>query len=556
MAGVEDLSYLINLGRADPARLGQALVDFGAALARHPLHLARASADLGLTQTTVALNTLRRYLDVDPQADAAPHSTDRRFADRAWRDNPLLRGTLDAYQAYAQWSRRLLETANLPEATRRKARFALNALLDACAPSNIPWLNPAVVKEAIDTGGLSVARGMAQMLDDCVRRGGRPRQVDTSAFELGRNLAATPGRVVLRNDLMELLAYEPQTAQVYQEPIVCSPPWINKYYIMDLAPGRSFIEYAVKHGFTVFAISYRNPDASMARVGMDQYLLDGLLRALERAADVTGAPRVNVVALCLGGTLTAIALAYLAAKGQGERVGWATLTNTLVDFSEPGDLGIFTDEASIRDLEERMARQGYLEAASMAGTFNWLRANDLVWSYVVSNWYMGKPPPAFDILAWNADSTNLPAAMHSQYLRACYLENRLVRPGAFTIAGTPIDLSRVEAPIYVLGAEADHIAPWHSAYRTTQLVSGEARFTLTSSGHVAGIVNPTDNPRSAHWVLPDCPPHPEAWRARAERRQGSWWEDWRAWAAARSGPLTGPPHLPTGDPAPGRYVRG
>jgi polyhydroxyalkanoate synthase len=425
------------------------------------------------------------------------------------------------------------------------------------APTNVPWLNPVVVREAMKSGGDSLVRGMENFLEDVRSNQGRPRQVGSSSFELGRNIGATPGRVVLRNELMELIAYEPQTAKVYSEPILCSPPWINKYYIMDLAPGRSYIEWAVTHGFTVFCISYRNPDASMAKFTMDDYLRLGILTALDRIQEITGAPRVNIAALCLGGTLAVLALAYLAAKGQSGRVGWTTLTNSLIDFSAPGDLGVFTDESTIERLEQRMNDRGYLEADAMSGTFDWMRANDLIWNYVVSNWFMGKKPPAFDILAWNGDSTRMPAAMHSQYLRSCYLNNLLVKPNAFTILGMPIDLGKIRTPLYVLGAESDHIAPWRSAYRTTQLAGGEATFVLTSSGHVAGIVNPPGNPKASYWTSGVVPKgtDADAWRAGAAKVAGSWWEHWVAWAQPRSGKSVAPPQLPAGDPAPGRYVR-
>ena len=555
MTDVEEVRYGAAFAGLDPVALGDSLRTVSLRLARDPVRLARAMANLWRRQALVGLDAARRALVDDPEPQPVTPS-DRRFADRAWRDNAALRATAESYLAFSEWARELVAGVDLPAETARKARFATSLLLDALAPSNNPFLNPAVVKEAIDSGGRSLSRGLAQFLDDVATNGGRPRQVDTSPFTVGGNLAATPGRVVLRNRMIELLAYEPQTPEVRAEPIVCSPPWINKYYIMDLAPERSFIEYAVQHGFTVFAISYVNPDSSMAAVTMDDYLRDGLLAAIDRAGEITGAERVNIVGLCLGGTLATIALAYLAAQGEAGRVGWTTLTNTLVDFSEPGDLGVFTDEATVRSLEQKMRARGFLEASEMSGTFDWMRGNDLVWNYVVENWYMGKRPPAFDILTWNADSTRMPATMHSQYLRTCYMENRLVRPSAFSILGTPIDLSKVETPMYVLAAEADHIAPWRSAYATTQAVGGEVRFTLTNSGHIAGIVNPPGNPKAAHWSREGCPADPEAWLATAERQTGSWWEHWVRWAEARSGPLVDPPTLPEGDTAPGTYVLG
>jgi polyhydroxyalkanoate synthase len=431
-------------------------------------------------------------------------------------------------------------------------------LTDAVAPSNIPWVNPGVVKEALDTGGSSLMRGMQNYLDDVRTNGGKPRQVNSEGFDLGRNLAATPGRVVFRNELIELIAYEPQTASVHAIPLLCSPPWINKYYIMDLAPQRSFIEWAVRHGHQTFAISYRNPDPALAGFGLNDYLQRGFLAALGAVEALTGSPTTNIAALCLGGTLTLIALAYLARTGAAGRVHAATLTNTLVDFSEPGDFGVFTDEATIERLERGMNERGYLDANQMAGTFDWMRANDLVWSYVVNNWFMGRQPPAFDILRWNADSTRLPAAMHSQYLRSCYLRNELIRPGAFVIGDVPIDLRTIQTPLYVLGAESDHIAPWRSSYATLNHVGGtEHRYTLTNAGHIAGIVNPTGNPKAWYrtterFVRDESA---DAWFAASERHVGSWWEDWAAWAATHAGAWRTPVDLPPGEPAPGRYVR-
>ncbi len=553
---LEDLQYGLDLGALDPVSLGAALAEAGTWLALRPERVLSAAAGVAVDEARVALDAGRRLLGSNGEPPEKPARGDRRFSDRAWSENPFLVGLLGSYLAGSRGARRLLDAADLPPATKRKAEFALELLLDAAAPSNLPWLNPAVVKEAIDTGGLSMARGFGNFLRDVTENGGMPRQIDRDAFEVGRNLAMTPGRVVLRNDLMELIAYEPQTEQVFAQPFVFSPPWINKYYVMDLAPGRSFIEFAVRQGFTVFAISYRNPDATLASLRLDDYLRRGLLAALDRAAELTGSAQVNVLSVCLGGTLTMMALGALASRAEGGRVGWATLTNTLVHFGDPGVLGAFTDERTIERLERQIRRRGYLEASQMAGTFTWLRGNDLVWNYVVSGWYMGKEPPAFDILAWNADSTRMPAEMHAQYLRTCYLENRLVRPGAFEIDGSPVDLSKVDTPLYVLSAQNDHIAPWSSVYRVTQLVGGEARHVLTSGGHIAGMVNPPGDPKASYRVNGATPADPGEWLAGAERVHGSWWEDWAAWASARSGERVSPPELPDGEPAPGRYVRG
>jgi poly[(R)-3-hydroxyalkanoate] polymerase subunit PhaC len=558
MPPLEEIAYGLDVTGVDPASLGDALRAAINDVMLDPARLTVWLGTLAMSEQAVAMNALRRFAGETPESIASPASGDRRFADDGWRTNPMLAALLESYLLRSRALVQLVEASRLPEATRRKARFAAQMMVDALAPSNVPWLNPAVVREAMTSGGESLLRGMENFLEDVRSNNGRPRQVDSSSFALGKNIAATPGRVVLRNELIELLAYEPQTPRVHSEPILCSPPWINKYYIMDLAPGRSYIEWAVTHGFTVFAISYRNPDSSMAKFTMDDYLKLGLLAALDRVQEITGSKRVNIAALCLGGTLAVLALAYLQSKGQAHRIGWATLTNSLIDFAEPGDLGVFTDESTISRLEKRMDEHGFLEADAMAGTFDWMRANDLVWNYVVSNWYMGRKPPAFDILAWNGDSTRMPAAMHSQYLRSCYLQNALVKPGAFTILGTPVDLSKIRTPLYVLGAETDHIAPWRATYRMTQLTSGEATYTLTSSGHVAGIVNPPGNPKSKYWTSGVVPKGTSAenWRASASATTGSWWEHWLAWAEKRSGALVSPPKLPNGDAAPGLYVRG
>jgi polyhydroxyalkanoate synthase len=385
-----------------------------------------------------------------------------------------------------------------------------------------------------------------------------PRQFDPDAFEVGRNLGVTPGKVVYRNDLMELIQYEPQTKTTYEVPLLVSPPWINKYYLMDLAPGRSFIEWAVQHGHTTFAISYRNPDESMRGVSLDDYLIHGPASALDVIRDITGHPKINMAGLCIGGTLTTMLLAYLAA-GDEDRINSATLLNTIVDFSEPGPLGCFTDAESIARLEQKMAKTGFLDSRDMEKTFNALRANDLIWNYVASNWLMGKDPPAFDILTWNADSTRMPATMHSFYLRYCYQENQLAKD-EMTLAGRQLLLGKIDEDVYIVGAVEDHIAPWTTSYATTRLLGGACRYVLTSSGHIAGIVNPPDSKRT-YWTNDDLPDDPQEWRAAATPQEGSWWEDWTKWMAQRSGkritpPSTGSAKNPPITDAPGEYVHG
>jgi poly[(R)-3-hydroxyalkanoate] polymerase subunit PhaC len=556
MARPEDVGYGLHLGAIDPASLGESLGVAAFQVARDPVRATRTMGELVAEQAGVGLRLLRRLTGADGESPVEPDAADRRFSDRAWHDNPFLRTAMESYLVGRRWAERVLEETPLDDDRKRKARFAFSLWADALAPTNVPWLNPTVVKEAIDTGGLSTARGLATFLDDALRHGGLPRQVDRSSFELGRDLAATPGRVVFRNELFELIAYESQTERVHAEPLLYSPSWINKYYVLDLAPDRSFIEHAVRAGFTVFAISYQNPDEALAERTLDDYLRDGILTALDQVVEISGAPRVNLLGVCIGGTMTAIALAVLAARGEAERVGHATLLNSLVDYGDPGDIGVFTDERTIERIVQRMRRKGYLSGEELAGPFTWMRGNDLVWRYVVSNWYLGKQPAAFDILAWNDDATRLPAEMHAQFLRTCYLRNLLPEPGAFEIDGTPVDVGAIQTPLYVLSSESDHIAPWRSSYRTTQLVGGEARHVLARSGHIAGMVSPPGSEKAKYQVAKESPPDPDEWLQGATTAQGSWWQDWVDWAAARSGELVEPPELPAGEPAPGTYVRG
>jgi polyhydroxyalkanoate synthase len=551
----EELKYGIDITGLDPASLSDAVRAVIADVMNDPMRMTTWMTGFALAEQNVGLNMLRRLSGQSPASN--PYPGDKRFADPAWAENPMLAGVVEDYRARTDAAMQLVDSARLPEATRRKAKFAMQLMCDAYSPSNVPWLNPGVVKEATESGGQSLVRGMQNFLDDVANNGGYPRQVDRSGFELGRNIAATPGRVVMRNELIELIAYEPQTPKVHSIPLLCSPPWINKYYIMDLSPGRSFVEWAVKHGHQTFMISYRNPDEALSHLTMDDYLRDGVLAALDKVQEITGAPQVNIAALCLGGTLAMITLAYLAAHGQGDRVASTTLTNTLVDFGIPGDLGVFTDEDTISRLEKRMHERGYLDSAEMARTFDWMRSSDLIWSYVINNWFKGKQPPAFDILSWNNDSTRMPVAMHSQYLRACYLHNAIVKPGQFVIGDTPIDLGKVQTPLYVLGAENDHIAPWHATYLTTQYVGGESKYVLTNAGHIAGIVNPPGGKKTWFYSKPHATrgESAEEWFETADRHNGSWWEDWALWALERGGPLCAPYTLPDGEPAPGRYVR-
>ncbi|HEY8883357.1 MAG TPA: alpha/beta fold hydrolase [Dermatophilaceae bacterium] len=549
LVGVDPVSFLRSLAAA-----GIALVkDPGAAAG-----IAAANARLAIGSAAAVRASAGRAVGSESAGPVSPAAGDKRFADPAYADNPLYFLLAQEYLLSGQLVTELLDAAGLDTVQDTKARFAAKFIHDALAPTNTLLGNPAALRAAFDTGGKSVVRGAKNMLDDLLHNGGWPSQVDSSGFEVGVNMAATPGAVVYRSDLIELIQYTPQSEQVHSVPLLFCPPWINKYYIMDLAPGKSLIEWAVQHGHTCFAISYRNPDASMRDLGFEDYLRQGPLDAVRVVREITGAAEVNTVSVCLGGTLTAIALAQNAAIGD-RSIKSATFLNTHTDFTVPGALGIFTDEATVAGLEKQMAKEGFLDSDKMAHTFDALRANDLVFSYVVNNWLLGKKPPAFDLLVWNKDSTRMPAKMHSQYLRSCYLNNEFAR-GEFEIDGQKLEPGKVDIDTYVLAAVDDHIVPWVSGYKTTQLFSGDNRFVLSTSGHIAGIVNPP-NPKAKHWTNDDHPADPQEWKENAELQPGTWWQDWTTWIAKRGGSQVAAPRKlgskdhPPVEAAPGSYVR-
>jgi polyhydroxyalkanoate synthase subunit PhaC len=542
---------------SDPALFGRALSALMNSATRNPLTSTALAAQLGEKLWHAGTGAVSRLAGRPVDGPMPVDPKDKRFADPAWEDNPAFWAVRQAYLAARQYGLDLLRISDLDRVQAGKAELAWNFLADAMAPTNFPATNPAVLKRAFETGGRSLLDGWHNFLDDLLHNNGRPRQVDTSPFEVGRNLACTPAKVVYRSDLIEVLQYLPQTERVHQVPLLCSPPWINKYYVMDLAPERSFIEWAVQHGRTVFAISYRNPDASMAGTTMDDYLVKGPRAAMDVVSDITGADKMDLVGLCLGGAMTMMTATYLDEVGES-RLNSITLLNTMIDYSEPGALGAFTDEETVARLERKMNRLGYLEGSEMAGTFDMLRANDLIFNYVVSNWLMGRQPPAFDILAWNSDATRMPAAMHAFYLRSFYVQNKFVK-GELTVRGQPLDLKDVRQDLYIVAAINDHIVPWTSSYRTIRYVSGDTRFVLSSGGHIAGIVNPP-SPKAWYETGGEHSEDPRQWRAGAQRHSGSWWEDWARWGSERAGPMIEPPsvgseaHPVLGD-GPGEYVR-
>src|SRR5215468_1358134 len=545
------------LDRVDPVGFGRALAVEAAGLVRHPLSTAGAIsrwANGALVATGVSA---ARAVGAPSEGPMPLPAKDRRFGDKTWTENALFFWLLQNHLLREQLVKVLVGVSGVEEITARKAKMASQLLVDALAPTNFFLTNPSAIRRAFESGGLSALRGLRMWLDDLRTREGWPRLVNRSGFEVGKNLASTPGKVVYRNRLFELIQYAPQTEKVHAVPLLCSPPFINKYYIMDLAPGRSFVEWAVKNGHTTFMMSYRNPDQGLRDVGFGDYLLEGPLEALRVVKEITGAPKVDVAALCVGGTLATMMAAYLVASGD-RSLNSLTLMNTLVDFSEPGPLGAYTDRPTVERLLRRVNRTGLLESQEMARTFNLLRSNDLYFNYFGSAWMMGEEPPGFDLLAWNDDGTRIPSRLLSEYLRGCYLDNALARD-EMTVQGKRLRLGLVKQDTFIVGAVEDHITPWRSAFRTTSLLGGKVEFVLSSSGHIAGVVNPPSK-SAAFWLHEQLEENPDAWHIASTRRGDTWWNEWARWIKARSGDQV-PPRAALGSDefppladAPGLYV--
>ena len=490
--------------------------------------------------------------------NASPGLQDKRFDAPEWHSNPVYRTIKDLYLLASNFLLEESQAEDLDPAERERLRFHLEQFVNATSPTLLLLANPAALRRAMETGGASIADGVRNLLHDVEE--GRLTMVDPDAFAPGRNLAVTPGKVVFRNRLIELIQYTPRTEQVFEVPLLFIPPWINKYYILDMQPKNSFIGYMVEQGFTVFVISWKNPDASMEEITFEDYMRDGPLAAAAVIEDITGSPGVNPVGYCIGGTLLAVILAWLAAKGRQEPFATATFMVSLQDFTQVGESSLFMGESSIDFIEGQMLERGYLDSREMSAMFNLLRSNDLIWANVVNNYLMGNPPPAFDLLYWNSDGTRMARAAHSWYLRNTYVENNLIKPGKVKVLGEPIDLGRIEQDIYAVGAEKDHIVPWYAAWRITRLTGGRVRFVRASSGHIAGVINHPGPKKGAYWINEEPATSPEAWLDAASKHEGSWWTDWVAWLSERSGGKVKPPalgskkHRPLGD-APGTYVR-
>ena len=546
----------------DPLNLGSAFFEMTARMMANPAKLMQAQIGFWQDYMTLWQNTARRMLGDAPPPVIAGDPKDRRFKDEAWHEHEVFDFIKQSYLLSARWIQSTVnEVEGLDGKTRQKIDFYTRQFIDAMAPSNFLLTNPEVLRKTAETGGENLVKGLNNLLADLERGKGKLsiRMTDLDAFKIGQNIAVTPGKVVYQNELMQLIQYTPTTETVLKRPLLIVPPWINKYYILDLRPKNSFVRWAVEQGHTVFMVSWVNPDERLADKSFDAYMEEGVLDALDAVAKATGEKDINAIGYCLGGTLLASTLAYMAAKDD-KRIKSATFFTTMLDFEEAGELSVFIDEAQLDALEQKMEHRGYLDGAEMASTFNMLRANDLIWSFVVNNYLLGNEPFPFDLLYWNSDSTRMPAAMHSFYLRRMYQENKLVEPGGISLEGVPIDLSRVTVPSYFLSTREDHIAPWVSTYRGTQLFRGKTRFVLAASGHIAGVVNPPDAGKYSHWVNPELPADPQAWFAGATELSGSWWPDWQRWITGLSKAQVparqpGDGELPAIEDAPGAYVK-
>ena len=549
----------IKFGMGHRSTLGFEFFELMTRMMTDPVVVARAQIDLFYNTLGIWHKTAERMLMLRARDADAPK--DKRFKHPEWSENAVFNFVKDSYLVVAESILcAIRDVKGMDEASARKVDFYTRQFVDALSPSNFVATNPEVLTATMASGGQNLLRGLENLLADLERGNGRLAitMTDMKAFRLGENIATTPGKIVYQNELMQLIQYTPSTREVRRRPLLIVPPWINKFYVLDLQPKNSFIKWAVDQGHTVFAISWVNPDEKLAAKGLENYMLEGPLAALDAIESATGERSVNAIGYCLGGTLLASTAAYSAAKGD-DRITSATYFATLVDFTEVGDMAVFIDEEQLASLERRMRERGYLEAQDMATAFNMLRANDLIWSFVVSNYLLGKEHIPVDLLFWNSDSTRMPAAMHSFYLRKMYQQNLLAKPGGITLADTPIDLSKVRIPTFILATREDHIAPWKSTYAATRLYSGPIKFVLSDAGHMAGVISPPGT-KYGHWANDELPSSPDEWFGGATPNQGSWWPVWDEWITQLDSGRV-PAREPGGgkltiiEDAPGSYVR-
>ena len=546
----------------DPLGMAMPLLHAQLAWLSHPQELAEAASEFSTRMLALQWHSWQRMLGMPSNDVELPNPDDNRFADKVWTESATWDVTKEWYLTFTHHIQDMLyRTPGLSSRDRRRAAFWWRKWLNAMAPTNFLLTNPVAMKKAVETNGDSLLRGMHNFIADL--QAGNVRMTRPDDFKVGGNLATTPGKVVLRNRLLELIHYAPAAAQTYRIPVVIVTPWINKFYILDLTPKKSMVRFLLDQGFDVYITSWKNPDASMAAVGFDDYITEGIGAAVEAACSISHSNKVHAVGYCIGGAALAAYLAWVnrVQPQPTVPVASATFLTTLVDYHKPGDIEVFLDEGSYRYLVRNMEQKGFLDGKEMAAAFRLLRSNSLIWHYVVHGYLYGEEPPPFDVLFWNMDTTRMPARMHAWYLRNLYLDNKLIKKDALEIAGEPIDLARIAQPAYAVAAADDHIAPWKQTFKLNNAVSGPKRYVLSSSGHILGIVNPVVSPPKREYWVADAQRHDSAeeWQARAEQRAGSWWEDWMRWLKPQSGDLGNPPPLdsasyPALADAPGRYV--
>ena len=547
---------------SDELGLGKAFMELAAQMLTNPAKMAESQMNLWWDYMNLWQGSMLRLMGGNVTPVVVPAQGDKRFKHEDWHEHFLFDYIKQSYLITARWMHdQVASVEGLDDQTKKKVDFFTRQYIDALAPSNFALTNPEVFRETISSGGQNLVKGLNNLLDDIERGGGQLRisMTDAKAFELGVNIATTPGKVVFQNELIQLIQYEPTTKKTWKRPLLIIPPWINKYYILDLREKNSFMRWAVSEGMTTFVVSWVNPDEKLSHKNFEDYLTEGTLAALDAVEKATGEPDANVIGYCLGGTLLAAVLGHLAAR-KDKKIASATFMTSLVDFTAAGELEVFIDEAQVASLEKKMNERGYLEGSEMASTFNMLRANDLIWSFVINNYLLGRDPFPFDLLHWNCDSTRMPAAMHSYYLRNMYMNNMLAQPGALTLAGTKIDLSKVTTPAYFVSAIEDHIAPWKTTYAGPRLLGGRNRFVLSGSGHIAGMVNPPAANKYGYWTNDKLPDEPDEWFANAKQHEGSWWPNWREWITPYLGRevparVPGKGKLRVIEAAPGTYAR-
>ena len=555
----KDLGSSVSAAAGDELGIAKAYMDLYSRMLSNPAGLAAFCMNMMVEYMQLWQSSWMKMMGVPAAPVAVPVKDDGRFKDDDWSSNFLFDYIKQSYLIAArQIQHAVAQVDGLSPESEKKVAFYTRQYVDALSPSNFALTNPQVLRETVASGGQNLLKGLNNLLSDMEKGGGSLRisMTDETAFQLGKNVATTPGKVIYQSELMQLVQFQTTTTEVHRTPLVIIPPWINKYYILDLREKNSFIKWALDQGHTVFVLSWVNPDARLAQMGFEDYMQQGPLAALEAVEKATGERQVNFIGYCLGGTLLGATLGFLAHENQIDRVRSATFFVSLLDFSAPGELGVFIDAAQVDKLEKKMNERGYLEGSEMASTFNLLRANDLVWSFVINNYLMGKDPFPFDLLYWNSDATRMPARMHSFYLRNMYLKNLLGVPGGITLDGVPIDLSKVKVPAYFISTVEDHIAPWKTTYKGSGYLGGDVRFVLGGSGHIAGIVNPPAAKKYHYWTNDTRPESADDWFATATRHPGSWWADWQAWMDARNGGEKLPARTPANalEDAPGSYV--